>query len=102
MEISSLGSLFVGMWLVGFALTLISVIATWMYRVPGTSFSDIARGPLGPGAPRLLFSAADRLELVRPEKRRLVYALQLAGVSIIALAVVGAPLLWLVLSEANK
>jgi hypothetical protein len=99
---SSLGSLFVGMCLVGFALTLASVVATWMYRVPGTRFSDISRGPLGPGAPGLLFSAADRLQLVRPEKRRLVYALQLAGVSLIALAVVGVPLLSLVLSEANK
>jgi hypothetical protein len=102
MEVSSLGSLFVGMWLAGFALALISVVATWMYRIPDTTFSDIVRGPPGPGAPRLFFSAADRLCLVRPERRRFVYALQLAGVSIIALAAVGMPLLWLFLSEANK
>ena len=102
MAVSSLGSLFIGMWLVGFALVIISVVATWTYRVPGTPFSDIVRGPLGPGAPRMLFTAADRLSLVRPEKRRFVYALQLAGVSIIALAIVGVPLLGFFLSGADK
>jgi hypothetical protein len=73
-----------------------------MYRIPGTTFSDIVRGPLGPGAARLFFSAADRLRLVRPERRRLVYALQIAGVSIIALAIVGASMLGLFLPESNK
>jgi hypothetical protein len=102
MESSSLSSLFIGMWVVGIALALISMVATWKFRLPGTTFSDIVRGPLGPGAPRLFFSAADRLLLVRPERRRLVYALQLAGVSIVALAVVVVPLLEFLLSEANK
>lgn len=102
METSSLSSLFVGMWLVGFALALISMVATWLFRIPGTTFSDIVRGPLGPGAPRLFITAADRLLLVRPERRRLVYALQLAGVSLFALAIVGIPLLGFFISEANK
>ena len=99
---SSFNSLFIGMLLVGIALALISMVATWWYLIPGTTFNDIAFGPPGPGAPRLLITAADRLRLVRPERRRLVYALQLTGVSIFALAIVGLPLLWFVIAEANK
>jgi len=102
MEMLSLGSLFVGGWSLACTLLLVGVIATWIYRIPGTTLSDFMHGPKGQHAPRLFHSAADALRLVRPEKRRLIYGLQLAGASIAAFAIAGLFLVSLVFPEASK
>ena len=70
-------------------LLALGLIAAWVFRVPGTTRGDFTAGPRGKSAPRFFHTAGDTLKLVRPEKRRVVYGLMLAGVAIPAFMLVG-------------
>ena len=102
MQKLSLESCFVAVWVLACLLLVSGVVAAWIFRIPGTTRSDFTNGPKGQHAPRFLHTAADTLRLVRPERRKLVYGLQLAGASIAALAIVGLFLAAFILQETNE
>jgi len=65
------------------------LVSAWVFRIPGTTSGDFTAGPKGKPAPRFFHTAGDTLRLVRPEKRRVVYGLMLAGAAIPAVMLVG-------------
>jgi hypothetical protein len=85
----SLGPYILGAWLLAMALLLSGLVAAWVFRIPGTARGDFTAGARGKPAPRFFHMAGDTLKLVRPERRRFVYGLLLAGAAIPALILVG-------------
>jgi hypothetical protein len=79
---------FIGAWVLAIALLVSGLIAAWVFRIPGTTSGDFTAGRRGRPAPRFFHTAGDTLKLVRPEKRRVVYGLLLAGAAIPALMLV--------------
>jgi hypothetical protein len=69
---------FVAGWVVGVLFLLAGVVAMWVYRAPGTTLSQVVDNP----GHSVLFRHAETMRLIRPEKRRLVYGLQLIGTTI--------------------
>ena len=84
---------FLGAWALACVLMVLSLAGMWLFRIPGTTLSDFTNGPKGQHSPRVLHSFGDAIRCVRPEKRRIVYGLALAGASIAAFDIVG-PLLF--------
>ena len=101
-QLLSPGVLIVGAWLLALALVLLGAIAGWVYRLPGTTYSDYTLGPRGPNHPRFLHLSAERINTVRPEKRRLVYWLTLTGVTIFAISTAGVVLFGLLTGEWSQ
>jgi hypothetical protein len=93
---------FLGAWALACVLLLLALVALWLFRIPGTTLSDFTNGPKGQHAPRVVHSFGDALRCVRPEKRRVVYALALVGASIASLAIVGPLLLGLLSGKWPK
>jgi uncharacterized membrane protein YccC len=75
-------------WLASMALLLSGGVATWICRLPGVTLSDFLNGRKGMTPPRMFHAHTDAMRLVRPERRRLVYALQLSGASLAAAAII--------------
>ena len=93
---------FVGAWVLAMVLLASGLIAAWVFRVPGTTRGDFTAGPRGKPAPRFFHTAGDTLKLVRPEKRRVVYGLMLAGAAIPALMLVGLLAASLIFQESTQ
>src|SRR5688572_1011 len=79
---------FVAAWALGCLFLVAGAISTWVYRIPGVSLGEVLEGPNGQPRHRMFHQHTDMMRLVRPEKRRLIYALQLTGATIIASLVV--------------
>lgn len=67
-------------WVFGCLLLLASVVVMWVYRAPGTRLADLIDQP----GHRVFHKRAEMMRFVRPEKRRLIYVLQLTGATICA------------------
>jgi hypothetical protein len=80
--------LFLGGWVIGCLFLLAGAVAMWVYRIPGTSFGELCQGPRGQHPHRMLHQHTDMMRSVRPEKRRLIYTLQLTGATICASVIV--------------
>jgi hypothetical protein len=78
---------FIGSWVLACLLLLAGGIASWVYRLPGVKYSDFLNGPPGQHPPRFFHQFEDTMRLVRADKHRLIYGLEVAGASIAALDV---------------
>jgi hypothetical protein len=75
---------FVAGWVLGCLFLVTGAIMTWVFRVPGTTLSQVIDQP----GHAILFRHAESLKLIQPERRRLVYGLQLTGATICASLIV--------------
>jgi hypothetical protein len=79
---------FIGAWILGCLFLVAGAVAMWVYRMPGTSLGELIQGPRGQPTHRMLHQHTDMMRQVLPEKRRLIYLLQLTGATICASTIV--------------